>query len=106
MANPYLFLAIQRVILHAWLGNRPVHIPLNKLNFVVVKKVGHKYQDELLDLRLGYVQQQLIAQLCPVPCREMINPVWMLSIQFTVWIDRFRLNPNAEFHAELMYPTN
>ncbi|MNJ43658.1 hypothetical protein D3C77_386740 [compost metagenome] len=94
------------MILHTRLSNRPVHIPFNKLNLVIMKKIGHKIQNELLHFRLGYVQQQLITQLCSVPCREMVHPIRMLSVQFTIRIHGLRLHPNSEFHAKLMNPIN
>ena len=87
-------------------AKRPVHIPLDIRNVIFRKQPVNEINDESDDLRIGQIQHILISSLQHGAGRITVDPVGMGAVQIAVFINHFRLDPDAEVHSQSLYTVN
>ena len=90
----------------AGLGDVPVAVPLNVVDFVLGDHVVHLLEDVVPDLLAGHVQHALVAAERFVPARRLDDPIGMGPVQVAVRVHHFGLIPDAELEPRRVHPLN
>ena len=84
------------------ISNASVHIPLDVFNVSLVKQRTDLLKNRIYDFFSGEIQYQLISSSHRFSSRNRKCPVRMRTVEIAVFIDHLRLNPDTEFHTEII----
>ena len=99
---PELSLSVCRQEVRAYLGELPVHIPLDVLNVCTVEYLSHKPVDIVPDLLIGVVKHILLTAHCKGSALYLYSPVGVSLVKLGVGRDHLRLKPDTELHSQLV----
>src|SRR5215472_13691855 len=77
----------------AWFADMTIHIPLDEFDIVFREQGIKRFAYPVPHIFTRQIQHKLVAPLCTRPLTEMVYPIWMRSIQFTLRIHHLGFNP-------------
>ena len=81
----------------------PVVVPLDISNVVVGQKAVQRLKKIFLHVRATQVQNKLGAGQGRLAVRVVVSPIGVSPVKVTIGVDHFRLDPDTELHAEVVY---
>ena len=79
-----------------------IHVPFNVLNIGIIQYRTDLSEDSVYNFFSGKIKYQLISGSHWFSSRNRKCPVLMLAVKITVLRDHLRLDPDTEFHSEVI----
>ena len=87
----------------AYVGHRAIHVPFQIADRVCVQQAAQHVERESLNLRLSEIEQILVSLRQRFAAVQPMNPIRVRAVQIAVRVDRFRLDPQPEIHAQRVH---